>query len=136
MGIKPRQQSNSNRMPYCGIKRTLPVSRPDHAADLLQRANNLVTAILSFKRLGWLKSDREDYRQDVLLALLSKLKRLNDLGVEPIKDYDAHVVQPSLNLFRRRQRARIEDPVTESTDTDELNGAMVDARETPEQPDI
>jgi RNA polymerase sigma factor (sigma-70 family) len=105
----------------------------DRAADLLRRANNLVTAILSSKRFGWLKSDREDYRQDVLLSLLSKLKRLNEPGVEPIKDYDAYVVKASLNHFRRRKRTRIEDPATESTDSDDLSAALVDAQPSPEE---
>jgi hypothetical protein len=85
-------------------------------------------AILSFKRLGWLKSHREDYRQDVLLSLVARLKTLYDPEAQPIKNHEAYVVQSSLNHIRRRQRARLDDPVIKSLDSDDLDETPADAR--------
>jgi hypothetical protein len=104
-----------------------------HAIELLRRADNLVAAILSFKRLGWLKSEREDYRQDVLLSLIGKLKKLDLPGVEPIKDYDAYVAQSGLNQYRRRQRARLSDPAFESLDSYLLTTPSTFSRATQEE---
>jgi DNA-directed RNA polymerase specialized sigma24 family protein len=80
-------------------------------ALLLRRAERVIRAIAG--RLGWKYPDREDHRQDVLLSLLSKIRKSKiDPGASPIQKYDAYVAQSSFNVSKRKHPRKVGDQET------------------------